>query len=481
MKKKVIETTIPLITYLNLVKEGNISQDQDVQRKFCSDNPFVNGIAVTTTTNNYLPPIILGEVPIGGDMIQSYVVDGNQRTDGLMMIRFGKYKITSATEDSEIEYQAKALDENGKVIYTEDGTILWEQKTFDIKNKTFDEFPLEIQREFDNFQLRIVTHQNCSKCDLSKLVRKYNNHKGMNTSQRAFTYLDLFARKVKNISSNNRFFKDTIKYSDSEDRQGKYERCICECVMTTKFNEKWKSNPKTMNTFLNENASANDFDLIDKYATRLNSICDDNYQDIFVLKNVAVWFKTFDTFTKYRLDDKKFVDFLNVFKESLHSKEVENNLSFDIIEENTHTKDKKVINTKIQILEKLMLDYFNIDDDNNIIVDRKEEIITPNTIEFLKQNVSSDIEEDDIEFYEESLDDYLVEVPQNSKILEPANTKSMIAICAYSYDVDEDLGEWLVDYVGRNDDYVLDQKQNFLHMKDDFDKFFGISKKQDIA
>ncbi len=481
MINKIRETTIPLGSYLESVKEGDISEDQDVQRRFCSDNPFVNGIAVTVATGDYLPPIILGEISVGDDMFQSYIIDGNQRTAALLMIRYGNYRITSSIEDNLIEYQSKVLDKNGKVQYTDDGAIVWEQKTFDIKNKTYDEFPPEIQKKFDRFQLRVVTHQNCVMKDLSRLVRRYNNHKSMNTSQKALTYLDSFARKAKFVSQNNNFFKDTIKYSEAECRKGTYERCICECVMTIKYLKNWKQTAKNMTKFLNDNANAEDFNLVEEYATRMNKVCDDNFQDIFVLKNIAVWFKAFDTFIKFGLSDERFSDFLTVFRSELHSKKVLNNLSFDIVEEDKHTKNTKIIHEKIEVIEELMKEYFNIVESSEDDINNNETDIISNTLNFLKQSVNSNIEEDDIEFYEESLDDYLVEIPEDSKVLEPANTKSMIAMCAYSYDADEDLGEWLVDYVKRNDSYVFDQKQNFLHMKDDFDKFFGINKKQDIA
>ena len=103
MAKKVREENIPLINYTSEVKDGDVNDNQDVQRYFCSDKPFVNGIGVTILTGDYLPPLILAEVPLNEDIVQKYIVDGLQRTTALMQIRYGNHKFTGAIEDSEIE------------------------------------------------------------------------------------------------------------------------------------------------------------------------------------------------------------------------------------------------------------------------------------------------------------------------------------------------------------------------------------------
>ena len=88
MLAKVREETVPSTIYLDEVKSGDISENQDVQRKFCSDNSFINGIAVTILTGNYLPPLIIGEIPVIDGIVQKYIVDGMQRTTALRKIRY---------------------------------------------------------------------------------------------------------------------------------------------------------------------------------------------------------------------------------------------------------------------------------------------------------------------------------------------------------------------------------------------------------
>ena len=81
MAKKVREESIPLINYVEDVKEEEVSGDQDVQRCFCSDKQFINGIGVTILTGDYLAPLILAEVPLAPfneGIVQRYIADGFQ-------------------------------------------------------------------------------------------------------------------------------------------------------------------------------------------------------------------------------------------------------------------------------------------------------------------------------------------------------------------------------------------------------------------
>ena len=50
-------------------------------------------------------------------------------------------------------------DENGKAV--------WEDAEFDIRNKTFDQFPKELQKKFDEYQVDTVVHEHCYKKNLN--------------------------------------------------------------------------------------------------------------------------------------------------------------------------------------------------------------------------------------------------------------------------------------------------------------------------
>jgi len=205
---------------LDKVKEEDISDSQDVQRKFCWDNNAVNELVVTVLTDDYIPPIILGEEELGDGVVQQYIVDGMQRSSSLILFRYGNYKITTAIENSVVEYQEKKI-ENGQVCRDDDGNVIWESKEFDIKKKTYDELPKALQRKFDDYQIEIAIHQDCTMEMISKLVRRYNNHKSMNAVQKAFTYIDNYARKIRNIVELD-FFKDCGDFPEVERAKGTY-------------------------------------------------------------------------------------------------------------------------------------------------------------------------------------------------------------------------------------------------------------------
>lgn len=80
------------------------------------------------------------------------------------------------------------------------GEIVWEFVECDIRNKTYEQLPEELKDRFDGYQIEVAIHQNCDISEISKLVRKYNNHKAMNQAQRAFTYVDAFAKEIRDIT-----------------------------------------------------------------------------------------------------------------------------------------------------------------------------------------------------------------------------------------------------------------------------------------
>lgn len=46
---------------------------------------------------------------------------------------------------------------------------------------------------------------------ISELVRRYNNHKAMNAAQTAFTYVDKFARRIRNITE-HKFLQSVMDF-----------------------------------------------------------------------------------------------------------------------------------------------------------------------------------------------------------------------------------------------------------------------------
>lgn len=484
MAKKIRKKTLSLDSYLEKIVEEDISDNQDVQRLFCWENGMVNELIKTVLTDDYIPPIILGEEDLDEDVVQQYIVDGMQRSSALVKFKHENYKITATLEDPIIQYQRKKKDENNKICKDEYGKVIWESVEYDLRRKTYEMLPPELKKMFDDYQIDITIHQHCTMSQISKLVRRYNNHLGMNTSQKAFTYIDLHARKIRTISEKNKFFKNCMSCSGKQQSKGIRERLVCESVMTTFFFDNWKSAIKNMSKYLNENATEEHFDTVNEYFSRIESVCKDNFTEVFVPKNVIVWIPVFKEFAKFGLDDIKFKDFVEEFEKSLYKKDV-NGVTFDKLNEDRHTKGKAILKEKINILTALMKEYLHIKEDEESLVEVGENNVIDNAssdqnaLEFIKENVKEDVIDEDVEIYKISLNDWVKKLRKDkkidgsSKLLEPENMNSLLAVVAYSFEtnIDLEIPEWMVSFFNRNSTYIKDQKENYTYMVNDIGEF----------
>lgn len=266
--------------------------------------------------------------------------------------------------------------------------------------------------------------------------------------------------------------------SGKQQSKGIRERLVCESVMTTFFFDNWKSAIKNMSKYLNENATEEHFDTVNEYFSRIESVCKDNFTELFVPKNVIVWIPVFKEFAKFGLDDIKFKDFVEEFEKSLYKKDV-NGVTFDKLNEDRHTKGKAILKEKINILTALMKEYLHIKEDEESLVEVGENNVTNNvfaeqdTLEFIKENVKEDVIEDDIELYKSILKDWTKKIDKLSMLLEKENMDSLLAIVAYSIEteLDNDMPEWMVSFFERNDTYIKDQKENYTYMVNDLSEF----------
>lgn len=460
MAKKVREQAIALSSYLKSVNSEDISENQDVQRMFCWDNPAINELIVTVLTEDYIPPIILGEEELGGDLTQQYIVDGIQRTTALNKFRHMNWKTTKSFENSVIQYQAKMRDDEGHLIKDKDGSILWENREFDIKNKTFEQLPDELKKKFDDYQIRIVIHQNCTMQEISKLVRRYNRNKSMGSNQKALTWIPTYARKIKNIA-NNEFYKNCVSYSKSMRKNGTYEQTVANSVMATFHLNDWKKTPNDRNEYLEENSSFDEFEKVNEYGNRIAKVCGNKFQNIFVFKDILCWIATFYNFTKFGLKDEKFAEFVNALVNELHGKVV-GEWSYDMLDKEAGTSDKKIIQAKIETYTTLMMNYLHINPETAI--ENSEET----TLSFVQENANPDATEEDIEFYRDMVEDCV-------KITDPVYNEcrtALIALMAYACqnEKDQDFEKWIDNYRNKSN-FSPSQKVNFTYMKQSFDNY----------
>lgn len=451
--------TYTMSQYLDNVSEGYIKNDADTQR-----NPawkaIIDGLSVTILTDDYIPPIILSEEDSG----QTKIVDGGSRTAAFQMIKLGNYKIKSSVEDSIIKYK--------KMIKDNEGNISWDDAEFDIRNKTYSQFPKELQKKFDEYQVETVIHEHCNKKETAKYMKRYNERKNFTTSQKQFLYLPNFADQIRSIMKRN-FFINCCNVKETDRENGILERIISESVMTMFHFNKWNKNGKKLAIYLNDNATEEQFNILDKNISRLGKIVDANTKQLFTVKDSFIWITLFNKFSEKGLDDEKFNDFLIAFINSLRKTSVDGKL-FDNVDENASTKDKSVIADKLHILETLMNEFLHIDDTEteNNTSESTIDNVEKSTLSFVQENANPEATDEDIDTYSD-LVDYCFDhngIEVNAPIYQQCQT-ALIALMAYACENESEdkFEEWIKKYKNTKK-FSPSQKVNYDFMKRSFDK-----------
>lgn len=460
--------------YVDDMENETIKNDQAVQRDFCWTNESINNLIYSAVSQKiYISNLILAEENKSGVTI-TYVVDGGHRGEALRRFKYSGYKITSTIRNPFVTYNRKKLDENGKIMRDEYGDIIWETVEFDLRKKTYDDLPPELKRQFNKSPLMATIYQDCTSEDTSILVNLYNNHVAMNPSQKALTYIGKFANEIKRIKDSSTFLKDGTALTENEKHKGIWERVISESVMAVFYLNEWKKDPKKMCDFLNNNSSIEEFKKIEEYFNRIAPYSDklDNKEvaNLFVSKDMAVWMMVFDNFAQYGLEDSKFGEFLNEFV--LNMKEIEvDGITWNDLDMDKHTKDKSVIEHKVNHITYLMKNFLHIKDkeiveDTDNTLEQEDDVLT-----FCKETVSGEIEAEDVELYSDMVDDC---VKIDSPIYRGCKN-ALIGLMGFAIreDKDEEFEDWIKDYQNGKSNFSPSQKINFAYMKNDFKKFIA--------
>lgn len=458
--------------YVDDMENETIKNDQAVQRDFCWTNESINNLIYSAVSQKIcIPNLILAEENKSAVTI-TYVVDGGHRGEALRRFKYSGYKITSTIRNPFVTYNRKKLDENGKIMRDEYGDIIWETMEFDLRKKTYDDLPPELKRQFNKCPLMATIYQDCTSEDTSMLVNLYNNHVAMNPSQKALTYIGKFANEIKRIKDSSVFLKDGTALTENEKHKGIWERVISESVMAVFYLNEWKKDPKKMCDFLNNNSSIEEFKKIEEYFNRIAPYSDkiDNKEvaNLFVSKDMAVWMMVFDNFAQYGLEDSKFGEFLNEFV--LNMKEIEvDGITWNDLDMDKHTKDKSVLEHKVNHITYLMKNFLHIKDkkiventDNTL--EQEDDVLT-----FCKETVSGEIEAEDVELYSDMVDDC---VKIDSPIYQGCKN-ALIGLMGFAIrqDKDEEFEDWIKDYQNEKANFSPSQKVNFAYMKNDFNNY----------
>ena len=444
--------------YMDDVHTQIIQPEPTVQRGWSWTKEALNGLIWSAVSGMvFIPNLILAETKSESGIKSTYIVDGGHRTEALRRFRYGEYKVTNEIREPIVRYNRKKLNEEGKVVKNQYGDIIWETVEYDLRGKTYEDLPTELKRQLNKGQLAVTIYQNCEQGDLPTLVNIYNNHIAMNASQKALTYVGNFAKEIRKIKNTNEFLKDGTILTEKQKNDGIWERVISECVMGVYHFDNWKKAPKKICDYLNFNSTMEEYQQIEQYFNRIAP-----YSDKLENRKVA------DLFT-----------FLNAF-ESMRNKEV-NGVTWEELDENKSTKDKKVIKNKVDHILYLMKEFLGIEDNDalsneenvkmttenkNII---KEENIesdvcnnTQNSVQEIENNILEGIEQEDIEFYETMIEDVL---PSNSELAQKAHDE-LVKLIDYSCEKDYDMA--LEKWLKTIDESVLisnNKTENYNNMK----------------
>lgn len=457
---------ISIASIVKKIDKHTIRFDHPLQRESDQWSPSMKGNLVSDILQgNKLHPLIFAEQIINGVPI-IWDLDGKQRCTNAYSYSKNGYKVSKNIRRWMIKYQTTEKDENGNDILDKNGFPIAVNAEFDIRGKKFSDLPEELRDRFLDYSFNYDQYLNCSEEDIGYHIERYNDGKPMTSPQKGITKLGTeYAELVKSIS-NMPFFKDMGGYKVSEFKNGTINRVVVESIMTSNYLEKWNKFDD-MCKYIKENSEVTVFDDFEDMVERLEKVVTDDVSDMFNSKDSFLWFGLFAKFIKSNDDDQTFIKFMTEFIQSLHSKTINGN-SFDDILESSNTKDKGIVTKKMNHLVQLMDEYLN-EQRNNLNEDDSIE-------EFIAENLGIDTEviADEMDFYNESLDTLLENrVKFDSKLRQSQNRPSLLAMMVYSYkeDVDIDLENWLEGYANQNDMYFIDQKKNFLHMKNDFEQY----------
>lgn len=470
--------------------------------------------------NSLLQIVISEEIKAG--IIMHWLIDGKQRSTNLKDYLEDGFAISKNVQRYMIEYQSDKTDEDGNVILNEDGFPIPESKTFDIRGKKFSQLPEELQDKFRDYQVPVMLNLNCTKKDIAYDIARFNRCRPMNVSQSGWLGLEeSYAEYVDKILKMD-FFKvdcDKSSYSNTNIKNGSLRRIVIEAIMTSKYLSHFDKDFRKMCEYLSENANESVF--IDFYLTleKLSNVLRGDTSDIFNNKNSFLWFALFDKFSEYDIEDDKFNGFIQEFKETLHNKEIDG-ITYDCLNGQKGTKDRSSVTKRFNHLLTLMKEYLHIEDSvEEITEEHKSEVIDndlfdtetveespekpiiesvteysaignkeiehvsgeviDNTIhtdmksalKFVQDCVDEAVSELDVQDYEEYLDTITLDVDNSSKLLDAANHDSIIGVIAYAYQNDVDCDDWFKDYFNRNNTYDVDQKKNYLNMRNDLIAF----------
>ncbi len=464
--QKSITDKITVLSIMDDIETGTLCFNHPFQREANQWSlAMKSDLIADILQKNPIPPLTFAEQVRNGVHI-IWGLDGKQRITTIHSYIHNGYTISKNVECPIIKYHVLLKDENGFPMRDEEGFNCYEAKEFDIRGKKFSELPKELQNTILKYTFQYVQYLNCTSDEIAYHMRRYNKGKLMNPSQKGLSVMtEKFVVSIKNISKKS-FFQDLGDYGKKRNTNGALNRVVLESLSTINFLDNWKKEYTDMCKFASENVTNDMLDTFKNIVERITNVGTKETFCMFNTRDSLIWFALFSRFMNSGLNDEKFIEFMHEFSQTLHSKVVDGQ-SYDDLNTKS-TKDKKVIIDKLEHLEKLMNEFLHINKDTT----ENEQIIDEETFISESVGIDKDIVKSDIELYNQTLDDLeSVAINTNSKLLDKRNRLSLLAMVAYSYKEDDDLEGWLTEYARNNNTYFSNQKENYLYMRSDFEKF----------
>lgn len=424
--------------------------------------------------SNPIPALTFAEQIINGIAI-TWMLDGKQRSvTTACAFANDMFKVSKKVRRGIISYQAILKDEDDKILLDEHGFPKTEWRECDIRGKKFSGLPKELQEKFLDYNFEITQYLNCTSEDIAYHMARLNDGQPMNPQQKGIINLgEQFAMAVKGISAMP-FFKEMGNYTarESKGTNGVLDRVVIESVMMNNFLDDWKKNQSEMCSFLKENATEEMFDNFEDLVDRLSAVADENTLEKFDSKNSFLWFGLFGRFVNLGEPDKRFIEFMAEFSQSLHNKKIDGKSFDDLMAQSKSTKDKYVVVPRLEKLIALMNEYFEVNNEvvaENETTTEDEDVVEPDDSLELVKSVNPDVTSDDLEEYGEYIDN----VVRISSPVYHQCYNALLAMTAYVYknNTDAEFAEFIEGYANENTSFDQNQAVNFNRMKQQFNLF----------
>ena len=194
--------------------------------------------------------------------------------------------------------------------------------------------------------------------EISKFVKRYNNHIAMNTNQKSFTYIDNFAADVRRITE-NRFFLDVYAGNQKGKINGTFERLVADSVLLCNYPDEFRKETRKNFEWLNENACISDFEHINDLLTRLAASVENTKEirTLFDVKHTHIFVAAFKAFVEMGRNDKEFGEFLQWFINGGKETMIDGKTWNELNDKNRSTRDISIVHGKLHYLETLMEQY----------------------------------------------------------------------------------------------------------------------------